>query len=277
VRRWTASLLPGPREAELRFSLRLPASGLAFTRSLALRAGESLVRVRETVRNLLAADQFIQWQQHAVLGPPFLDPRDCVITMPGAHAVTDASDYEGHPALAPAAEFSWALAPGIHGGSVDLQRPCQTPATGFVAGIQLDPRREHAFVCAVNRVHRLAIGYVFRRSRFPWVTLWEENCARTTPPWSGREQARAFEFGLSPLPIGREATLRMGDKFSTSTILRLPARGSLTAAWAMFLCRTPAGVDRIDDIVVQPNRLRLTTNRRTAVTITASGIAELLR
>jgi hypothetical protein len=276
VRRWSASLHAGSRQGEMRFSLRLPRTGLAFSRVLSLRTSESVVRVRETVSNLLAADQFIQWQQHAVLGPPFLHPQDCVVTMPGRQGITAGGDYEGHPALAPSAEYSWPHAPGIDGGLVDLRRPCQSPGTGFVAGIQLDPGREHAFVCAVNRAHRLAIGYLFRRSQFPWVTLWEENRARTTPPWRGREQARAFEFGVSPLPVGRQAMLRMGEKFGTPVILRLPALGSVAAAWVLFLGRMPATVERVHDIQLRPDRLCVTTNRRTAITIPASDIAEFL-
>jgi hypothetical protein len=276
VRRWTATLHSGQNEGSLRFSLRLPTFGLAFTRELSLRPGESVVRVRESIRNLLGADQFIQWQQHAVIGPPFLDPRDCVITLPGSRGITDAGNYEGRPALVSDAEFTWPLAPAVDGGSVDLQQPCQKTGTGFVAGIQVDPRREHAFVCAVNCVERLAFGYVFLRSQFPWVTLWEENCARTAPPWRGREQARAFEFGVSPLPRGRTESMRRGEVFGASTLLRVPARASASAAWAMFLCRVPRSVRRVTDIACQPNQLRLATDGRSALTTPAASIADFL-
>ncbi|MGC2635637.1 MAG: hypothetical protein WA294_00560 [Acidobacteriaceae bacterium] len=276
VRRWTASLCTGRDEARLRFSVRLPAFGLLFARELSLRPGESVVRVRESVRNLLGADQFIQWQQHAVLGPPFLNRNDCIITLPGLRGLTDPADYEGHPALAADAEFNWPSAPAIGGGTVNLQHPCQQPGKGFVAGIQVDPRRQHGFACAVNHAERLAFGYIFRRLEFPWVTIWEENCARTAAPWSSREQARAFEFGVSPLPIGRAETLRRGDVFGTPTLLRVPARASVHAAWAMFLCRVPRGVRHVNDIVCQPNRLRLTTDGSAALTIPAGGIGAFL-
>jgi hypothetical protein len=276
VRAWTASLRSGRREGRLRFSLRLPDSGFFFTRELTLLPGESVVRVRETVRNLLASDQFIQWQQHAVLGPPFLDPSDCVITLPGSRGITDPGDYEGRAALASSAEFTWPFAPGADGSAADLQHPCQTSGCGFVAGIQIDPHREHAFVCAVNHAQRLAFGYVFRRSQFPWVTLWEENRARTAPPWRGQEQARAFEFGVSPLPVGREETLRRSEVFSTPTTLRLPARACVSVAWLVFLCRVPRDVRRVNDIVCQRNRLRLATDGKAVVTIPAVSTADFL-
>ena len=276
VRPWTATLRSGHDEGRLRFSVRLPAFGLIFTRELSLRLGESVVRVRESVRNLRGADQFIQWQQHAVLGPPFLHPDDCVITLPGSRGITDAGGYEGHAALASNAEFTWPLAPGVEGRSVDLQRPCPKAGSGFVAGIQIDPRREHAFVCAVNHAQRLAVGYVFRRSQFPWVAVWEEDCARTEPPWRSREQARAFEFGVSPLPIGRAETLRRGEIFDTSTLLRIPARGSIGAAWVMFLCRVPPSVRRAIDVTCQPDRLHLATDRGSALAVPAAAITDFL-
>jgi hypothetical protein len=276
VRAWTATLRSGQDEGRVRLSVRLPVFGLNLTRELTLRPGESVVRVRESVRNLRGVDQFIQWQQHAVLGPLFLHSRDCVITLPGSRGITDAGGYEGRSALASGAEFTWPLAPGIDGASVDLQHPCQKSGTGFVAGIQIDPHREYGFVCAVNHAQRLAIGYVFSRSQFPWVTLWEENSARTALPWRGREQARAFEFGVSPLPIGRAEALRNGEIFGSPTLLRIPARGSVSAAWAMFLCRVRRGVHRVNDIGCQPNRLRLATDCRTTLNIPAVSIADFL-
>lgn len=129
-------------------------------------------------------------------------------------------------------------------------------------------------MCAVNREFQLAFGYVFRRSQFPWVTIWEENCARIAPPWRGREQARAFEFGMSPLPIGRAETLRRGDLFGTPTMLRIPARGTVSAEWLMFLCRLPRTVHSIPDMACRPNGLRLVTDTGRPLTIAASGIAE---
>ena len=276
VRSWAASFRSSQNHGCLRFTVRLPGAGLVFTRELSLRPGESVVRVRGSVRNLLAADQFIQWQQHAVLGLPFLHRNHCIITLPGLHGITDSGNYEGRPALASDAEFSWPFAPGIEGAPVDLQHPCQKSGAGFVAGVQLDPRREHAFVCAVNSAHRLAIGYVFRRSRFPWVTLWEENHARRQPPWRGREQTRAFEFGVSPLPFGRKAAMHWGERWGTPALVRLPAQGVIAASYALFLSRLPRGIRRINDVTFSPDHLTLHVESRTPLQLAAAGLPELL-
>jgi hypothetical protein len=126
----------------------------------------------------------------------------------------------------------------------------------------------------VNRKQRVAFGYVFQRSQFPWVTIWEENRARTAPPWRGQEQARAFEFGVSPLPIGRGETLRNGAIFGTPTLIRIPARATVSAAWLMFLCRVPRTMQRVDDIVCEHDGLRLAAGAGKTHKLPAASIAD---
>jgi hypothetical protein len=178
VRPWKPEIATHDDSAEMRFEVRLPRSGLVFRRTLSLARNESVVRVRETVTNLFSADQFIQWQQHATLGPPFLDPNESSILIPGLKCVTDPNGYEGCDLLAQNAEFDWPNAPAAIGGTIDLRQPFRVPATGFVAGVQIDPRREFGYVCAINRQQRVAFGYLFARKDFPWVAVWEENLAR---------------------------------------------------------------------------------------------------
>jgi hypothetical protein len=257
VRPWTPRMTTRDDSAELRFEVRLRRSGLVFTRTLSLARNESAVRVHETVTNLLSTDQFIQWQQHVTMGPPFLDRDASSIAMPGARGVTDPNGYEGYELLTRDAEFDWPLAPAVRGGAVDLRQPFSTPGTGFVAGVQIEPRRDFGFACAVNHKQRVAFGYLFARRDFPWVAIWEENLARKSPPWNGEEQARAFEFGVSPLPVGREQALQRGNLFGTPTMLRLPAKGEVSASYAMFLTPLPAGAQRVGDVVGTENSIEL--------------------
>lgn len=257
VRPWKPELTTSADSAELRFEVRLPRSGLIFTRTLRLARDESVVRVRETVTNLWRADQFIQWQQHATLGPPFLDRDESSIAMPGLKGVTDPNGYEGRELLAGNATFNWPDAPAARGGQVDLRQPFSAPGTGFVAGVQIDPHLDTAFVCALNRMQRVAFGYVFARKDFPWVAIWEENLARHDPPWNGQEQARALEFGVSPLPEGRAQGMQRGNLFGTPTLLRLPANGAISASYAMFLARIPLAAQPVGDVVCAESSIQL--------------------
>ncbi|HTV81984.1 MAG TPA: hypothetical protein VME18_04995 [Acidobacteriaceae bacterium] len=277
VQRWNAEATSGAESGELRFTLPLPASGLEFSRTVSLRAGESVIRISETVRNRLDVDQFLQWQQHVALAPPFASGEACVLTLPGQRGLTDPGGYEGHELLVRAAEFDWPLAPGAGGEAIDLRVPFQKPGAGFVAGVQVDPGRERGFVCAANAARNLAFGYVFPRSRFPWVTLWEENRSRASAPWEGREQVRALEFGVSALPLGRAETIRRGDIFGTPTMALVPARGEVGATYLVFLARLPAEAPCVADIECGENELRLLALTGNAISVLpASRVQEFL-
>lgn len=277
VRPWRPEFAEREGWAEIRLSVRLPRSALEFTRTLSLRRGETVVRVRESVRNLLGADQFIQWQQHVAFGPPFLASGRSSIALPGTGAVTDPNGYEGCELLAQRAEFAWPGAPGAQGGVIDLRQPFSTPETGFVAGVQLDPGRKLGFVCALNHAQAVACGYLFLRDDFPWVTVWEENLARQKPPWNGREQVRALEFGVSPLPAGRSEMIRRGDLFGSPVLARLPAKGELHAAYAILLARCPEGTTRLSDIACGENEIELRSERGESLAgVPAQGVREFL-
>lgn len=254
---WSAECFGGEDSGGMRLDVSVPRSGLDFSRTVSLCEGESVVRIRETVTNHLDEDREIQWQQHVTLAPPFVTREHCRLLVPGVNGMTLPSGYEGHELLAKDAQFQWPLAPAAESGSIDLRIPFQRQGKGFVAGVQVDPDRKFAFVCAVNHPRCLVFGCVFRRRDFPWVTLWEENHARPAPPWSGVEEASAIEFGVSPLPIGRAETLRRGKQFGTPVMARLAARGSISASYLMFLAQVPAEPERITDLACGDDELRL--------------------
>jgi hypothetical protein len=253
---WRVSRKSGVNQAKLQFSVRLPRAELAFTRSLLLRSGESVVYVRETVKNERRVDQFVQWQQHATLGAPFLS-EDCVIDLPGARGRTIPAGYEGRELLKNDAEFRWPHAPRFDRGRVDLRRPLAVRARGFIAGIQIAPNRTYGFVCALNRKLSLVIGYCFRRADFPWVALWEENRARRNSPWRGREKTRGLEFGTSPLPLTRAENFMQGQMFGAPTLAHIPARSTRKVSYVLFLAHVPQGTRSIADVVVGPDSLKL--------------------
>jgi len=274
---WQAECAHGPETGEMRFTVPLPGDGLDFARTVSLRHGESAVRIRETVHNRRNADRLIQWQQHVTLAPPFVTREDCRIVLPGAHGVTFPDGYEGRELLARDAEFQWPLAPAANGGSVDLQIPFQKQGKGLIAGVQVDPHRDIAFVCAVNRRRNLVFGCVFRRNDFPWITLWEENRARTGVPWSGVEQASAIEFGVSPMPIGRAETLRRDEQFGTPVMANLSAESSISASYLMFLAHVSGGPQSIAGLACGDNELRLLNDSGgTISTVSVHGAHEFL-
>ncbi len=273
---WTSKLIRRPRSAEIRLGVRIPQAGLTFRRTLSLFPGESVVRVSETVSNLLATDQWIQWQQHVALSASFLVPEHSYVALPGRRGITDPGGYEGHELLQKDREFVWPHAPGVDGKACDLQNPFLRSGAGFVAGVELDQQREYGFICAVNRTLAVAFGCVFLRRDFPWVTIWEENRARTSSPWNCAEQARALEFGVSPLPAGREEMIRRGNLFGIPTTVRLSAKAHLCRNYLIFLARLRRNPQSVADVTCSNNAIQLFSPQGTQIAnLAAKGVRRM--
>ncbi len=254
----------------------LPAAGLAFERAVELHKGESVAVFRESVTNQHEADHYFHWVQHVTLGPPFLDPECSRVFLSGTRAKTWPLGYEKKSLVSADREFRWPRAPREKGGVADLSIPFRERGTGFVASVLLDAERDTQFVATLNWQLGLAAGYVFHGKDFPWVAVWEENCAREYAPWMGKTLARGLEFGTTPMPIGKEATFLAGKLFDTPGWNRIAARGTETVAYAVFLAEVPKSWRSIRDIRAAKNSLVIRgSGAPDTVTIAADGISGL--
>jgi hypothetical protein len=175
-------------------------------------------------------------------------------------------------------EFLWPHAPLASGiGFADLRQPFAEKGLGLIAAVQLDPRRQQEYVLAVNWKRRLGVGYCFRRVDFPWMTVWEENHARSNTPWNGTGQARGMEFGTTPLPLGREETVRRGPIFDTPHQCVIPAGGKKTARYLIFLFEVPRGLEAIENVEAAGDAIVLyDSNGRPSLSIPAAGCGDFL-
>jgi hypothetical protein len=266
------------RRATVRLTVRLPQAGLNFIRNIELRRGESVAYFTETVENERKLDHFFHWQQHVTLGPPFLSRAQCAIALPAARGLTWPHSYEGKESLRFSRPFRWPHAPACRGGRLDLRYPLQRPGTNFVATVLLDPSKEIAYVAALNSEQKLLFGYCFRREDFPWTAIWEENRALTTPPWKGRTQAYALEFGTTPFPVGRREAFAQPELLGTPTQALVPARSRRTARYLAFLAVTPSGFGAVRDVELSPREIVVFGSRRGArLHLRASGAKQVFR
>ena len=130
----------------------------------------------------------------------------------------------------PGAEFDWPMA-----GSTDLRVLNGAAASSAYTTHLMDPARERAWFVAYSPAHRLAFGYVWKQSDFPWMGIWEENHSRTHAPWNGETLARGMEFGVSPIPESRRAMIDRGKLFGVPTYRWLPARATLQVDYWVML------------------------------------------
>jgi hypothetical protein len=211
-----ASVLPyelHTTRAGLTAKCTLSVSQLAFERRFELDGRKILIA--ETVENLSALDRPIAWTEHVTLGPPFLE---CGVTQFRAPAAP-----KGFETYTDAA-FSG----------------------GYTTHL-LDASCERAWFFAYSPKSEILLGYVWRRSDFPWLGVWEENCSRKQPPWNGRTQARGMEFGVSPIPETRRAMIERQKLLDTACYRWLPARARLAANYYAAIAPAAAIPETIEE------------------------------
>ena len=227
----------------------LPVAQIDFQRSVSLAEEAAVLFVEERVEHHGDSPREIHWVQHLSLGPPLIAPGVSSIHACLERAVTWPLGYEGHELLRDDAVFEWPYAPTLDGSALDLRVPFQRKGFGFVAAAQVDCSREFAYVAAINFELGLALIYCFRRQDFPWVAIWEENCARPGAPWDGTAQVRGMEFGTTPMPLGREAIRAMGDLFDTPGARTMQPGDVLEARYLVWITTVPRDWREITDVV----------------------------
>jgi hypothetical protein len=239
----------GPSEAEARAGL--PVHGEVSTAdfdisrasdSILMRAGlrragldvERRLELRGRavwIQNTGGVDKPVGWTQHVTLGPPFLQKgrtrfRASVTRSRVFESAFGAGDY-----LRIGADFDWPQAPRTDGGTADLRVFTDAPVSSAYTAHLTDPARAEAFFVAFAPDARLAFGYVWRRTDFPWLGIWEENLSRTQPPWNSSTITRGMEFGVSPFPESRQAMVERHRLFDAPGFRWIPAGSQVSVEY----------------------------------------------
>src|SRR5262245_40810441 len=168
---------------ELVCRTQLPLAQLRFERIVTLI--ERRVRIVETVENLSSTDRPIAWTQHVTLGPPFLERGITQFRVSATRSKVFESEIGTAAYLKTGAEVDWPTAPRSTGGAANLQVLNSNPVSSAFTTHLMDPSQDHAFFIAFSPTYHLAFGYVWKRTDFPWLGIWEENNSRTNTPWNG--------------------------------------------------------------------------------------------
>lgn len=202
---------------------RMPQANLAFERHVQLQGRRVLYR--ETVENLTATDRPIAWTQHVTLGPPFLEKGKTQFRAPGTKS----------RALGASTDFDWPYLPGKGGTKEDLQVYTSADVSGGFTTHLMDPHRDKAFFFAFSPTTKVLFGYVWTRTDFPWLGIWEENHSRTNAPWNGRTLTRGMEFSASPFPETRRQMIERNGMYGVSGHRWIPARTKVSVEYSAFI------------------------------------------
>ncbi|HEY7210964.1 MAG TPA: hypothetical protein VH477_11880 [Bryobacteraceae bacterium] len=230
----------------------LPIVHETFTRTFRVVDGESVVAVESRLENELGFDRPVNWAEHATLGSPFLESGVTVVDLSGSRSRTRPYDsVENGPVtrrLASGTDFTWPLAPGLHGEKIDLRQTPEQPHYLDHATTLLDPGREWEWATALNPKEHLLLGYLFRRAEYPWLQYWG-----FYPPT--HKFARGMEFATQPFDVPRREAISTGSMFDVPTYRWLPAKSAITTSFLVFYTRVPAGMNKIDDVRREKNEI----------------------
>lgn len=216
----------------------LPLARMSLERTVTLSPDGGRVAIEETATNRAGIDRPVGWTQHATLGPPFLDKRETLFEASATRSkVMEGEFAPGADRFAAGAEFDWPVAPLAAGGLDDMRRPARGDVSGAYTAHLMDPDLERAFFAAYNRRLETLFGYVWKRSDFPWLGIWEENHSRGHAPWNGRTLTRGMEFGMSPFPETRREAVDRGRLFGERTLGWIAARSSVRVEYSLFVAR----------------------------------------
>ncbi len=200
-----------------------PLTGMRFERRLELAPGSGRVDIAETATNLTGIDRAVGWTQHATLGPPFLVKGRTLFELSATRSKVIESEFApGADRFVTAAEFDWPDVPLAAGGIGDLRQTVDIPVSGGFTAHLMDPAEPQAFFAAYHPGLETLFGYVWKRSDFPWLGIWEENSSR---------------FGASPFPETRREAMERGRLFGERTMGWVPARSAVSVEYSLFLCR----------------------------------------
>ncbi len=222
----------------------LPIAQLHFERRLELPADADTVTITETVTNLNATDRPIAWTQHVTLGAPFVEPGKTIFGSNATRSQVIPTDFTGGKGyMKLGSEFQWPWVPDTEGGVTDMRTyPDKAVSAAYTAHL-MNQAEETAWFTAWHPELQVACGYRWRREDFPWLGIWEENCAREGSPWGGKSITRGMEFGVSPYPESRRQMIERGSLFGVPAYRWLPAKQSVRVsyqAWCRPATEAPA-------------------------------------
>ncbi len=264
--------------SEVALSATLPLVQEAFVRTIRLVDGEQVVYVDSRLDNLLAFDRPVHWGEHATVGSPFVESGVTVFDLSGSRSRTrtyqqpaSASDPRMVRRLESGRDFSWPLAPGLNGATVDVRHVPEDPRYIEHVATLLDPSSPLGWATALNTARGLIVGYLFPREDYPWIQTWG-----SYPPTG--KLARGIEFATQPFDLPRRDVISAGTLFDTPTFRWLPAKSSITARFLLFYTRAPRGFTRVDAVRVEGDQIVIEDRHAgMRVMLTASRAADLAR
>jgi len=231
---------PAPLQAQM--SASLPLAGLHIQRSVQFSQNQSVALIRESISNKNKLGRTYNCVQHPTIGAPFLD-ESTLVDCNGRQGFA-----QGGPMPNPEEPSSfWPRALTRQGDAVNLRHLSNNPDPNVVSYCIDEP---HGWITAASPSKRLLVGYLWKTTDYPWVSLWRD-------VRNGKPAARGLEFGTTGLHQPFPILVQKGRIFGRPLLEFLDANQSVTKSYAVFLAPIPVDFSGTETIQVDPENHRL--------------------
>lgn len=237
------------------YTSHLPVVHEKLSRRISIEPNEQVALIETDIESELSFDRPILWAEHATIGAPFLGLGTVVVDQSASQCRTKPFESRG-PAirtLPGGKDFLWPNA-ASNNGPVNLRvSPSQDGRMDHI-GCLMDPKREHEFITALNTAENLLIGYLFRRTDYPWVQHWMSYPTNKAYSWG-------LEFGMQPYDMTKRDLFTLSPMFGAPTLTWLPAKSKLSTRFLMFVTKVPPALRKVDDVRLEGNQLIIEDKR----------------
>ncbi len=233
-----------PQDHTFHMQVSSPLEGLRVERTLRLDHQKPVYMVREEVTNINPLGRLYQMVQHPTLAAPFLDQATIIYcNADKGYNYVFSQHPEKHQSVWPDG-----LCEDL--SLVNLSRP-EKPYTSVFSFI-VKKEATVAWVVACSPTHHFMLGYVWKRSHYPWINFWLD--------WSaGQIRYRGLEFGTTGMHQPFHQILEAGHThlFGEKTIAFLDAGEKVSRSYLSFLLQVSPGFKGVEDIRMEGNQLLL--------------------
>lgn len=232
--------------------------GLQIERTIELDEHNSIFAVSETFTNINTLGRVYNVVQHPTIAAPFLNGK----TIINCNATTGFDQAQYIQAEKNSLHF-----PGVKDdkdNAFNLKNPEEKYNSVF--SFVVDEHSNIGWLTAYSPVHNLLFGYIWKRSDYPWIHLWQH--------WNEGEDEityRGLEFGTAGIhqpfsEILNTATHLFGEK----TFAYIDAGESVTKKYFCFIHKTGSNFTEPEAITVAENSIQIRTKEGIIINLATS-------
>jgi len=223
--------------------------GLHIERTIEFDNNHAVYAVKEVIQNINPLGRMFNMVQHPTLAAPFLD--ESTVVNCNASVGFDQALYQDIRKNG----LQWPYAKDARQNTIDLTNPQY--AYDSVFSFIVKKESDFGWITAHSPKHNLLLGYIWKRSDYPWIHLWQHYN-------EGIIQYRGIEFGTAGIhqpfnKIINTATAVFGEK----TFSYIDAGETITKNYFSFLYQTQSTFEGVEAATIEEGFIVLQSKGKT--------------